>query len=372
MTEQEIIYTMALTQLRGLGLLTTRQLYDEVGNATTIFEHRHHLQDLFSDATDRLTGVFRDVGEALERAEKEYAFANSKNIQCICLGDKKYPQLLRECADAPLVLYYLGNADLNAQHIISIVGTRRCTAIGKEMCESFIGELKKIYPDVIIVSGLAYGIDIQAHRTAMNHGMNTIGVLAHGLDTIYPRLHRSTAVQMICQGGLLTEYMTKTAIDKGNFVRRNRIVAGISSATVVVESAEKGGSLITANLAADYNHEVCAFPGRINDRYSQGCNRLIARQKAHLIQSVDDFLNAVGWPNPLKTKKQVQQQELFSDLSADEQRIVDTLKGVDSKNINQIVIETNMPTHYASAVLFELEMRGIVNVLGGARYRIKK
>ncbi len=365
---------MALTRLPRLSLINARLLVEQVGSAAAVVEHRRELRDLLPEATDRLTEAMGGLDDALEQAKREYDFATAGHIRCLSLGDADYPQQLLQCEDAPLVLYYLGNSDLNQLHVVSIVGTRRCTSYGKDVCESFVADLQRYYPDTLIVSGLAYGVDITAHRAALSHGMATVGVLAHGLDTIYPSLHRPTAAMMVKQGGLLTEYMSKTTPEKGNFVRRNRIVAGLACATVVVESGARGGSLITADLAATYNREVCTFPGRVTDQYSEGCNQLIAQQKAHLITSAEDFLHAVGWPDPLKGKKRSRQQELFPGeipLTPDEQAIVTTLVNVDDKAINQIVVESNLPYSRVSALLFEMEMKNLVQALGGARYRLK-
>ena len=253
---------MALTRIPRLSLMNARLLYDTMGSATAVFEHRKDIRDVIPEANEKLVEVLRDVDEAIADAEREMEFARKSNIRCLSLNDDAYPLLLKECPDAPLVLYYLGNADLNAQRIINVVGTRKITPMGKDICRSFIADLQKVYPDTLVVSGLAYGVDVNAHRAALENGMKTVGVLAHGLDTIYPAVHRQTAVKMVSQGGLLTEYMSNTRPDKGNFVRRNRIVAGMSLCTIVVESAAKGGALITAELAGDYNREVCAFPGR--------------------------------------------------------------------------------------------------------------
>ena len=370
--EQEILAMMTLTRIPALSLTNARRLVDEAGSAAAVLEHRHHLRDIVPEATDRLIQVLSDVNEAQRRAEAEWDFAQRKHIRCLSLTDtENYPQLLTHCIDAPLVLYYLGHADLNAKRIVSIVGTRKITEYGKDLCHQFVKGLHDAYPDTLIVSGLAYGVDVHCHRAALEQDMPTVAVLAHGLDTIYPSVHRQTAIKMLEKGGLLTEYMSQTPGDKGNFVRRNRIIAGISTATVIVESAAKGGALITADLAGEYNREVCAFPGRIFDEYSVGCNHLIHSEKAHLITSVDDFLDCVGWPNPRKEDKTVSfQQELFPPLSPEEQRIVRSLEGVENKQINQIVVETNIPFALASAMLFELELKGIVKVLGGARYRL--
>lgn len=346
---------------------------ETMGDATAVVENRHRLRDAIPDATDQLVDALNgEWDKALKRAEAEYEYAEKKHIRCLTINDEDYPERLRECADAPLVLYYLGNADLNRLHVVSMVGTRRCTNYGKDLCRHFIADLQTVCPDTIVVSGLAYGIDIQSHRAALECGLPTVGVLAHGLDMIYPTMHRPTAVKMVGQGGLLTEYMSQTVIDKGNFVRRNRIVAGLSQATIVVESAYKGGALITAELANEYNREVCAFPGRVFDPYSEGCNRLIAEEKAHLITSVDDFLAFVGWTNP-RTKKNRQestQPELFTTLNEEEQLIVKALDGVDNKAVNQIVIDTNLSFNRVSSTLFELELKGLVAAVGGARYRL--
>lgn len=370
MTEQETIYTIALTQLKKLSLINAHVLYENMGSAALVFENRRHIHDFIPDATDVLTNALLDVEEPLKRAEAEWNYACKKGIRCICYNDMEYPALLRQCPDAPLVLYFFGNSDINRQRIINIVGTRKCTEYGKDIIRNFIVDLSKNYPDTLIVSGLAYGVDIHAHTAALQQGLDTVGVLAHGLDTIYPARHRPTAAKMTRQGGLLTEYMSGTTAQKGNFVRRNRIVAGMSSATIVVESASKGGALITAELAGEYNREVFAFPGRINDQYSEGCNKLISRGEAHLIQSASDFMHIMGWEEKTKMKDDEQMQDLFPQLTDDEQLVVNVLKGSDSVQINKIAIDTNMTYSHVSSIMFELEMKGVVRVLGGARYRL--
>lgn len=367
---------MTLTRIPALSLTNARLLVEQAGSAASVIDHRHHLRDLLPEASPRLLAAMSDIGEAQKRAETELEFAQSKHIRPLCINAPDYPQLLTQCTDAPLVLYYLGTADLNNPHIVSIVGTRKITEYGKDLCRQFVSQLHEACPDALIVSGLAYGVDIHSHRAALSQGMATVAVLAHGLDTIYPAVHRQTAVQMLHQGGLLTEYMSHTPGDKGNFVRRNRIVAGMSVATVVVESAAKGGALITADLAADYDREVCAFPGRTFDEYSAGCNRLIHSQKARLVTSADDFLDCVGWPNPKREQQEKRgpnlQQQLFPQLSAEEQTIIDCLRKADQMQINHIVVEANIPFARTSAILFELEMKGLVTALGGARYRLTR
>lgn len=373
MNSQEIIAAIALTKLKGLSLLNARILMEALGSASEVFAHRKDIVSLIPDASKRLVEAFGDVDEAMKIAEEEMAFIEQKRLKVFTLLDEDYPQRLKECEDAPLVLYYCGSANLNSQRIINIVGTRKCSEYGREVCNNFIADLKRYYPDTLIVSGLAYGIDVCAHRAALDNGMATVGVLAHGLDTIYPSMHRKIAADMVHQqGGLLTEYTTHTTPEKGNFVRRNRIVAGLCDACIVVESSAKGGSLITAELAMEYNRDVFAFPGRVYDEHSQGCNNLIRRQQATLITCAADLLDAMGWENPLAnaSKPQAVQQELFPDLTDEERALVNTLKSVDDKHINQIAIDANIPYSRASMILFDLEMKGIVKALGGARYKL--
>lgn len=371
--QQEILYSMALTKLKGLSLLNAKVLLEIMGSASEVFAHRKDIVGVIPDASPRLVEALAHVDEALGAAEREWAFVEQKHLRVLTLQAEDYPQRLRECEDAPLVLYYCGSADLNRVRVINMVGTRKCSEYGRELCHNFVRDLKRYYPDTLIVSGLAYGIDISAHRAALDCGMDTVGVLAHGLDIIYPAMHRQTAADMVHQGGgLITEYMSGTTPEKGNFVRRNRIVAGMSDACVVVESAAKGGSLITAELSAEYNREVVAFPGRVYDERSAGCNHLIRRHQATLITSAADFLEVMGWPDPLdkKAKTAAVQQELFPDLNNEERALTEALMEVDDKHINQLVVDTNIPYSRVSMLLFDLEMRGIVRALGGARFRL--
>ena len=373
MDTQEIISAIALTKLKGLSLLNARTLLDAVGSASEVFAHRKDIIGLIPDASQRLVEALAHVDDAMKAAEAEMDFIETKRLKVFTLNDEDYPQRLKECEDAPLVLYACGTANLNSQRIISIVGTRKCSEYGREVCQNFIADLKRYYPDTLIVSGLAYGIDVCAHRAALNNGMPTVGVLAHGLDTIYPSMHRKTAADMVHQqGGLLTEYTTHTTPEKGNFVRRNRIVAGLCDACIVVESSQRGGSLITAELALEYNREVFAFPGRVYDEHSQGCNNLIRNQQATLLTCAEDLLHAMGWKNPLakESTSPTIQPDLFPELTDEERALVNTLKNVDDKHVNQIAIDANIPYARVSMLLFDLEMNGIVKALGGARYRL--
>ena len=285
MNEQEILYTIALTRMTGFNFQTALRLYKELGGGMSVYEHRNNLKDVLPDCSDRLVASLQDWSMPLARAEQETAFMQKHHIQPLLLGHPDYPQRLAECVDAPIILYYLGSANFNQQHVINIIGTRHITTYGHDLVRRFIGELRELCPHILIVSGLAYGVDVCAHRNALQQGFETVGVLAHGMDNIYPPQHRDTAKQMVAQGGLLTEYMSETRADKLNFVKRNRIVAGLCDATILVESAAKGGGLITTNIAMDYNRSVFAFPGPVGAPYSEGCNRLIRDNGAQLITS---------------------------------------------------------------------------------------
>lgn len=367
----ESLYAMALTKIQGISASNAKVLYEAFGSATCIYENRNDLLSQVPEASPRMVKALLSWDEALKRAESELDFIHNKKVRVLCMNDADYPQRLRECDDAPIVLYYCGSADLNRAKVVSMVGTRKCTEYGKDLCRTFVADLKRLYPDILIVSGLAYGIDVHSHREALANGMDTVGVLAHGLDRVYPAVHRQTAVEMVSHGGLLTEYMSGTNPDRYNFLSRNRIVAGMSDACIVVESATKGGSLVTANLAQAYNREVLAFPGRSFDENSSGCNKLIRDNKAALIQGAEDFLAAMCWPNPLEEKaRKSPQQELFVDLTEEERLVVDCLRNADDKPIGMIVNETGLSYSRVSVVMFELEIKNIVKVLGGARYRL--
>ena len=369
----EILATMTLMRINYFSLSGLTLLYRELGSAQTIIEHHDNIKEIFPDASEKLVNGLRNIDEARKRAEVELEFCQKHGIMPLTMNDERYPARLRECDDAPLMLFYRGNADLNQQYVINIVGTRRCTEYGKEMIRRFVSDLKMLCPKVLIVSGLAYGVDINAHRAALQNGYETVGVLAHGLDQIYPPRHRETAVQMISQGGLLTEFFTQTNADKVNFVRRNRIVAGMSDACILVESAERGGGLITARLSRDYNRDVFAFPGRVGDKYSEGCNNLISSNGAALLSSAQSFIDAMGWVTDVQKNEARQQgieRQLFPSLSPDETLVVDTLRQQNDMQINMLAVKTNLPIARLTALLFEMELKGIVKVLAGGVYHL--
>lgn len=368
--EEEQLYSIALTMVPGVGHIGAKRLIDGMGNATDVFRYRKELPERLPEVNPRVADAL-DCPEVLARAEQEIAFVQKNRIQCLTLADEAYPSRLRECEDAPVVLFFKGNTDLNALHIINMVGTRHASDYGTQICASFLKDLKELCPDVLVVSGLAYGIDIHSHREALSNSLSTVGVLAHGLDRIYPHVHRKTAVDMLERGGLLTEFLTGTNPDRHNFISRNRIVAGMCDATIVIESAEKGGSLITADIAESYHRDCFAFPGRIQDEYSKGCNQLIRDNKASLLLSAEDFVKAMGWqPDSHPSKVENVQRSLFLDLSEEEQGVVDMLGKQGNLQINALVVEMNIPVQKMTALLFELEMKGVVRALAGGVFQL--
>ncbi len=367
---EESIYSLSLTLLPGIGHVGAKKLIDGMGSAIDVFRLRDELPDRLPGVNPKLVEVLANSSEAFARAEQELLFAEKNRIDCLTLSDERYPSRLRECDDAPVVLFFKGNADLNALRVINMVGTRNATDYGQQLCDTFLRDLKTLCPDVLVVSGLAYGIDIHTHRAALQHKLPTVGVLAHGLDRIYPSLHRKTAVDMLDRGGLLTEFPSATNPDRHNFVSRNRIVAGMADATIVVQSAAKGGSLITAEIAGSYHRDCFAFPGRTDDEFSLGCNQLIRDNKAALLLSAEDFVRTMGWGESAKpSQPQPVQRILFLALTDEEQRVADILAKGDNQ-INTLVVEANIPVHRMTALLFELEMKGVVRALAGGVYRL--
>ena len=366
----EQVALLALSKVQATQLAVIHSLIEEVGSAKELIENAGNIKDIVPEAGPRLCELLNDES-LIVNAEKEIEFIEKNNIRLICKGDKDYPYRLAECNDAPLVLHGMGNADLNAKHIVSIVGTRHASEYGKSVCENFVADLAKFVPGTLIVSGLAYGIDVCAHRAALKAGLPTVGVLAHGLDRIYPTAHRSTAKSMIENGGLLTEFMSGTNPFPQNFVQRNRIVAGMADATVVIESASKGGSLITASLATGYDRDCFAFPGRINDQYSQGCNELVSRNRAALITSAYDFAEAMNWEVATKKKSAEDlQTELFPDMSSEETAVMTALReNSDGLQVNQMVVQLNTPINKLLPLLFEMEMKGYIKAVAGGCYR---
>ncbi|MDR0825114.1 MAG: DNA-processing protein DprA [Prevotella sp.] len=368
-TPDKRLYQIALTQIAGVGDIIARRLLQIAGDAENIFKSNRKTLIQAGVSTKIADEILKP--EVLEKAQKELQFVEKNKIATYFISDENYPYRLRECADAPVLIYFKGNTDLNAEKVISIVGTRKSTNYGNSFCDSFLQDISSLYPNTLIVSGLAYGIDIQAHRSALKYNLPTIGILAHGLDRIYPPSHRQTAAEMVNRGGLLSDFASGTDPDKFNFVKRNRIVAGMADTVIVVESDKKGGSLITAEIANSYCKDVFAVPGRTSDKYSQGCNKLISSHKADLLQSTEYFLQQMGWDSESsKKKKAPRQQELFITLSDEEQVVVNKLADKDSLHIDQLARELNIPAYSLFSTLLNMEMKGIIKNLPGNMYAL--
>lgn len=365
------IYQLGLTMINGVGNILARHLLETLGDEEAIFKEKTGTLERVPGITRQLAGEIKRP-EVLQRAEKELAFIEKNHVRTYFLTDKDYPQRLQECPDAPILFYFKGNADLSARHILSLVGTRRATDYGKCQTERLIADLAVSFPDLLVVSGLAYGIDICAHRAALRAGLPTVGVLAHGLDRIYPPAHRSTAIEMLEAGGLLTDFPIGTNPDRPNFVRRNRIVAGLADATVVVESAEKGGSLVTADLAFSYGRDVFSFPGRVYDTHSKGCHLLIRQNKAGLITSADDLISAMRWDVERTEAPLARQTRLVFPDEGPEGEVVACLEQEDEMQVDRLAAALKMPVQEVSALLFTMEMKGILRALPGNRYRLAR
>lgn len=373
MNEQELLDSMTLTLLPYLSQAAIHELYDRFGSATLVLQNRHNISDILPDASPRLLSAFADISNARHRAEAEYKWAQDNNVEIIPLNSPSYPQRLAGCPDSPTVLYSKGNADLNARKVISIIGTRHCTLYGQDIIRQFVRDMRNYCPELLVVSGLAYGVDINAHREALANGYPTVGVLAHGLDQIYPYSHHATADEMLANGGLLTEYMSQTIVKKGNFVQRNRIVAGMADATILVESASKGGGLITLGIANDYHRDTFAFPGPVNAPYSQGCNSSIRDNHASLITNAEDFVKTMGWMDDAElyeAKKRGIERQMFPDITAEEQQIVDILQADNNLQINVLTMKSSLPINKLTSLLFSLEMKGVIKTMAGGCYHL--
>ena len=330
--------------------------------------------DMYGSATEAIAHHPTMINRAaIEHAQKELDFIEKHSVQLYYYKDSNYPYRLAQCTDAPLLLYAKGNVEINPKHVVSIVGTRMPSERGKDWCRQLVIDLASHIPDLTIVSGLAYGIDVIAHKAALESGISTIIIPAHGLDRIYPATHRNVAVQALAQGGILTEYTTGTEPERHNFVARNRIVAGMADAVVVVESKSKGGSLITAQMAQDYSRDVFALPGRYTDACSAGCNDLIKRNKAQLIECAEDLITAMGWEMTRKQPTQTAMLELMCDLTDQQQQLVNLLRdSEDGMHINQLVMETQLAYNMVSSELVLLELQDVVKSMPGGMWRMKK
>jgi len=358
-----ILHQIALTQIPNLGPISGKKLVAYCGGVEEVFRvSNEKLQQIPGISYSLLKNV--KSKSLLKKAEKEIAFIEKNKIKTMFFLDKDYPKRLLHCDDSPLILYYKGNADLNAKRVISIVGTRKSTEYGERITEKIVEELSEY--NVMIVSGLAYGIDVCAHRAALKNNIQTVAVLGHGLQTIYPSPNRATANKMIENGGLLSEFMSSDEIYRTNFPKRNRIIAALSDATLVVEAAEKGGALITANIADSYNRDVFAIPGKITDTYSRGCNNLIRTNKAAMITSAKDIVYLMGWEK--ETIVKYKQSSLEIDLSDEQKKIIELLNKKNNARIDWLANYSGIKMNKVAALLLDLEFKGMVKTLPGKVY----
>jgi len=359
-----LIYQIGITLIPGIGDVNGKKLIAYCSGAEAVFkEKRKNLMKIPGIGEATVNSIISQ--KVLERAEKEIEFINKYKITPLFFSDKAYPQRLKHCIDSPLMLYYMGSADLNSPRIVSIVGTRRASEYGKEICNKIIEGLIDL--NVLVISGLAYGIDTNAHKTALKNNLATVGILAHGLDRIYPAANKSLAEKMVLNGGLLTDFLSKTNPDRENFPKRNRIIAGISDATIVIESAIRGGALITANIANSYNRDVFAVPGKLTDKYSEGCNFLIKTNRAALIQSAKDVKYIMRWES--ESKKTARQKKLFTEFSPDEELVMNILKEKEEVGIDYIVLKSKLSSSKIASILLNLEFEGIVKCLPGKMFK---
>ncbi len=367
MNDTELLHLLALLKIEGVGDIVAKKLINHCGSA----------EDIFKTKASKLTSI-DGIGQVLIKnlknktvfklAETELKYIKENNINTLFYNDQNYPNRLKHCIDGPILLFTSGKIDFNNRKIISIVGTREITSYGTDFCKKLIEDLAPLNP--IIVSGFAYGVDIVAHKAAMDNNLQTIGVIAHGLNQVYPKVHKKYVAKMEENGGFMTEFWSNSNPEKENFVKRNRIVAGMSEATIVIESAEKGGSLITANLANDYNRDVFAAPGRTSDKYSQGCNNLIKTQRAHLLTSAADILYILNWEINDKADAKTIQKQLFVTLENDEQIIYDYLLKTGKQLLDVIALDCDFPIFKIASILLNMELKGVIRPLPGKLFEV--
>jgi len=366
MTETDLLYTLALQHVPNIGDITAKRLINHCGSAEAVLKEKK--QNLLK--IDGIRSVILSElheGHHLKEAENELNFIKENHINVFYFEDEDYPEKLKHCIDGPMVLFQSGNINLKRQRIISIVGTRKITTSGIAFCEDLVEKLSIYNP--VIVSGFAYGTDITAHKAAMKHNLQTIGCLAHGLNQIYPKVHKKYMVDMEKNGGFFTDFWSSDNFDKNNFLKRNRVIAGLSEATIVIESAEKGGSLVTADIAHSYNRDVFAVPGRITDSQSLDCNNLIKYQKAHMLTTALDVPYILNWKLEDEKKPAIQKQ-LFIELDATEKVIYNYLKDNDKQQLDVIAINCNLPIFKVAGVLLNMELKGVIRPLPGKLFEL--
>lgn len=366
MSETDLLYTLALLKVEGVGDIMAKKLINHCGSAKSVFEAKKAQLCAIDGVGEFLYNKIQNKA-VFDLAQAEIKFTATQNIKVSFYQDETYPERLKHCIDGPVLLFSSGNINWENRKIISIVGTRQITAYGSDFCCRLIADLAPLNP--IIISGFAYGVDIIAHIAAMEHNLQTVGVVAHGLNQIYPKVHKKYVAKMEENGGFVTEFWSSSNPDKENFVKRNRIVAGIAEATIIIESANKGGSLITANLANDYNRDVFAVPGRISDKYSQGCNDLIKSQRANLLTGAEDLIYMLNWEVEEKKKNTIQKQ-LFVTLENDEQNIYDYLQKNGKDLLDSIALQCEMPIFRVASLLLNMELKGVIRPLPGKLFEV--
>ncbi|MFI2741759.1 DNA-processing protein DprA [Zhouia sp. PK063] len=361
----EVFYFLALQDTPNVGDILAKRLLQHCKSAAAIFEEK-------PATLAKIEGINRQIVKNLLRAdrfknaEQELLFIEKEKIKPISLLDENYPKRLKHCVDAPILLFTAGNMNVQQQRLISIVGTRNMTNYGLSFCEKLVSDLAPLHPT--IVSGFAYGVDICAHKTAIDHNLQTIACLAHGLNQIYPKTHKKYQAAMEENGGFVTDFWSTANPDRENFLKRNRIIAGLTEATIVIESAEKGGSLVTADIANSYDREVFAVPGRATDNFSIGCNNLIKQQKAHVLTSAADLVYMLNWDVDEKATTKVVQKQLFVELSTEEQKVYDYVLKEGKQHLDVIALACNLPIFKASTVLLQMELKGVIKPLLGKQF----
>ena len=366
MLEKELVALLTLQKAKGVGDIIAKKLIAHCGSAENVFaEKKSVLEKINGIGSITIKNLFDKENRIV--AEREFDFIQKKKITSVSFQDENYPFRLKQCIDAPILLFQDGNINLENPRIISIVGTRKMTLYGRDFINQFIEELTPYNP--IIVSGFAYGVDIAAQKAAIKNKLQTIGVLAHGLETIYPKTHKKYIHQVNENGGFYTEFWHDEEPLREHFLKRNRIVAGISEATIIVESAEKGGSLVTAEIANSYSREVFAVPGKTTDILSKGCNNLIKRNKAGILTNANDLIEMLNWDIDKEKYKSVQKQ-LFVDLDTEEQQVYDYLLNTGKMYMDSIALDNNIPVYRLATILFNMEMKGVVRPLQGKLFEV--
>ena len=366
MTEHNLLYVLALQNVARIGDITAKKLINNCGSAEAIFkEKKSNLLKIDGIGTTTISDVFSTYH--FEEAEKELKYIKDNDIKCLYFMDENYPEKLKHCIDGPILLFQSGEINLKKQRIISIVGTRKITTYGTAFCEQLVEQLAPFNP--VIVSGFAYGTDITAQKAALKHNLQTVGCLAHGLNQIYPKVHKKYVADIEKHGGFLTEFWSTSNPDRENFLKRNRIIAGLSEATIVIESAEKGGSLVTADIANSYNRDVFAVPGRTTDSQSVGCNNLIKYQKAQMLTNPMDIPYILNWQLE-DDKKPAIQKQLFVELEVDEKAIYNYLKDNSKQQLDTIALECEMPIFKVASLLLNMELKGVIRPLPGKLFEV--